>query len=308
MKKPNAYLFMLLTASLLAIFSSCKREDPLPDNPYDNVDYGPGSTTNYTPDPNGITGIYENILRRKCSLPGCHDGHFEPDFRSIQSAWSTMVYHKLVKNTADSAYSYRVIPGDTGASIFWYRVNRGDAQLQQMPATGQYLTNEELGNVRNWILGGAKDMFGNYPTLPNNKPRILGYIAFDQSFATQIDVVENRLDSVPYHPFKVAQNTNFNVVWLVEDDSTAVQNLQVNQLKLSLDKNNFTSAANANAYFLGNGFNVWVCALNTNSYVGGDTVYMRYYVNDGAQAQNSEFPRSESDDAYKTYAAFYVKP
>lgn len=307
MKRWRVILPMLLLAAAMVI-AACKKDDPLPDNPYDDVDYGNGNGNAYVPDPDGITGIYENILRQKCNLPGCHDGHFEPDFRSIQSAWSTLVYSKIVKNTADSAYTYRVLPDDTAQSILWHRVTRGDAQLQRMPATGNYLTTDELTHVRNWILGGAKDMFGHRPILPNNEPRILGYVAFDQSFTTQLDLTENRLDSVPYHPFIVPANTSFNVVMLVEDDSTAVNQLQYNRLKLSLQKNNFGAATTVNAYFLGSGFNVWVCPVNSGSFAVGDTVYMRYYVNDGHQLQNSEFPRDDSEDAYKTYAAFFVKP
>jgi hypothetical protein len=307
MRKLLPYFMLFSFAALLV--ASCKKEEPLPHNPYDDIDYGDTTGNTYVPDPDGITGIYENILRQKCSLPGCHDGHFEPDFRSIQSAWSTMVYQGIVKNTPDSAYSYRVMPNDTGASMFWYRVTRGDAQLQRMPATGNYLTADELTHVRNWILGGAKDMFGNYPILPNNEPQILGYVAYNQNFTTQLDVTNNRLDSVPYHPFKVDQNTSFNVIMLVDDDSTAVNQMQVNQLKMSLDKNNFAGSTNVTAYYLGiSGFNVWVCPVNSGSFAAGDTVYMRYYVNDGDHAQNTEFPRDDNDDAYKTYAAFYVKP
>ena len=307
MKTLRILLPLLFLGSLLAI-AACKKDDPLPDNPYSHVDYGIPNGNNYVPDPNGIAGIYENILRRKCSLPGCHDGHFEPDFRSIQSAWSTLVYSKVVKNTADSAYTYRVLPGDTAQSIFWHRITRGDAQLQRMPATGQYLTADELEHVRIWIGNGARDMFGNLPILPNNEARILGYVAFNSTFTTQLDVTTNRLDSVPYHPFIVPANTSFNVVMLVEDDSTALNQLQYNKLKLSLQKNNFTSVAQVNAYFLGSGFNVWVCAVNSGNFAVGDTVYMRYYVSDGRQPQNSEFPRDDSEDAYKTYAAFFVKP
>jgi hypothetical protein len=292
----------------LLLFAACKREDPLPKNPYDDVVYDPSPYNDYVPNPDGITGIYEYILRQKCNLPGCHDGHFEPDFRSIQSTWSTLVYAKVMKNTADSAYTYRVTPRDTAASIFWHRVQRGDAQLQRMPATGQYLTASELEHVRNWIMDGARDMFGNLPVLPNGEPRILGFVAFNQAFTTQLDVTENRLDSVPYHPFIVPTNTTFNVVMLVQDDSTAVNQLQVNRLKLSLQKNNFTAASSVNAYFLGSGFNVWVCPVNSGSFAAGDTVYMRYYVNDGHQPQNTEFPRDDNEDAYKTYASFFVKP
>jgi hypothetical protein len=299
---PMAFFVVLL------VVAACKRDEPLPHNPYDDIDYGDPGNNAYVPDPDGITGIYENILRQKCSLPGCHDGHFEPDFRSIQSSWSTLVYHRVVKNTVDTAYTYRVMPRDTGASMLWHRITRGDAQLQQMPATGQYLTATELTHVRNWILGGAKDMFGNLPIMPNNEPRILGYVAFDQNFTAQIDVTENRLDSVPYHPFIVNTNTTFNVVWLVDDDSTAVPQMQVNQLKLSHDKDDFAGATTLTANYLGFGFNVWYCAVNSGAFAAGDTIYMRYYINDGDQPQNSEFPRDDSQDAYKTYAAFFVKP
>ena len=48
--------------------------------------------------------------------------------------------------------------------------------------------------------------------------------------------------------------------------------------------------------------------MNSGNFAAGDTIYMRYYVNDGDHTQNTEFPRTDMLDAYKTYAAFYVKP
>lgn len=309
MRSTRLHHLSLLALGLVLLFAGCKKDDPLPKNPYDDVDYTDPGDGPYIPDPNGIVGIYENILRVKCANPGCHDGHFEPDFRSVQSSWSTLAYHRIVKNTADSAFSYRVIPGDTAHSMFWYRITRGDAQLQQMPATGNYVTATERQQIKNWIMGGAKDMFGNPPVLPNNEPSILGFLAFNSTYTTQIDVTENRLDSVPYNPFKVADNTTFNMVFLIEDDSTASQNLTVNQLKLSLQEDNFVGATTLNAFnvTLG-GTNVWVVPVNTTAWTAGDTVFMRYYVNDGDHAFNTEFPRDDLPFPYKTYASFYVLP
>lgn len=290
-------------------FAACKDEDAPPKNPYDDVVYPHDSTGAYQPDPNSILGIYENILQVKCANPGCHDGHFEPDFRSVQTAWTSLAYHRVVKNTLDSTYEFRVIPYDTANSMLWYRLNRGDAQLQQMPATGQYLTASERLNIQNWILGGAKDMFGNAPLLPNNEPQIIGFLAYNSAFTQQLDVATNRLDSVAYNPFKVQDNTTFNVVIAVEDDSTDVQSLLVNQLKLSLDMHNFAGASTVNAYFLNIGsFRVWVAPVNTTTYTPGDTVFMRYYVNDGDHGFNTEFPREDHPDQYKTYASFFVTP
>lgn len=302
---PSAWWLLVLLLTVVG----CKKEVVPPPNPYDSVDYGTNGENPYVPDPASIVGLYENVFRIKCANPGCHDGHFEPDFRSIQSAWSTLVYHDIVKNTADSAYRFRVLPGNVNESILWYRVTDGDAQLQQMPATGQYLTATEQANLRSWIEDGARDMFGNLPTLPNNEPQIIGYGAFDQSFTTQYHQTENRLDSVFYNPFKIGQGTSFNVVFFVEDDSTALSDLQVNQLRLSLDKDNFAGSTNINAYYVNFGtLSAWVSPVNTSSFAVGDTVFMRYYVNDGDHAFNTEFPRDDQPDPYKTYASFYLTP
>lgn len=312
MKKPGTHtvrLLCLLLATGLIGLSACKKEDPLPPNPYDDVDYGGGGSTPYIPDPNEIVGLYENIFRVKCNNPGCHDGHFEPDFRSIQSAWSTLVYHDVVKNTADSAYNYRVVPGDTGASILWRRLTRGDAALQQMPATGAFLSQDELSQIQAWIDGGAKDMFGNMPVLPNNEPVIQAFLAFNQTFTQQLDVIENRLDSVPFNPFKISQGVPFNAIILVEDDSTAICDLQVNQLRLSLDKDDFSGATSVGAVCISqSGLDAYLALVQTSAYSVGDTVFMRYYVNDGDHSNDTEFPRDELPDAYKTYAAFYIQP
>lgn len=309
MRNQSTLKYWLLACLLIFMATSCKKEVIPPDNPYDDIDYGDTGTSVYNPDPETITGIYELILRQKCSLPGCHDGHFEPDFRSIQTAWSTLVYQSPVKNTVDSAYDYRVLPGDADNSMLMYRLTTGDAQLQRMPATGSYLSSEQLDNIRTWINDGARDMFGNLPAMPNSEPSIQGFVAFDQGFTQQIDQTENRLDSLPYNPFKVAANTAFNVVVVVEDDLTPVNQLQVNQLRLSLDKDDFTGAAVSQATFISfPGFAFWVAAVNSSAYSSGDTVYMRYYVNDGSQSQDTEFPRTDLLDPYKTYAAFYVTP
>ncbi len=98
-------IFFFLIA--LICVNSCKKdEEPEPTppaNPYDNVDYGTNTNPATPPDPNSFVGIHNNILKTRCAMPGCHDGNFEPDFRTVQSAYSTLVWHKIKKN----------IPGDS---------------------------------------------------------------------------------------------------------------------------------------------------------------------------------------------------
>lgn len=306
-KSYPAWTGLVLVLLLTAL--GCKKDPVLPPNPYDDVDYNVEIPDPYNPDPNTIVGIYNNVLSVKCANPGCHDGHFEPDFRTIQSSWSTLVYQDIVKNTADSAYQLRVVPGDTGASMLWRRITRGDAALQQMPATGQVVTASEQMNIRNWIENGAKDMFGNVPVPPNNEPQILGYIATSTNFQVRYDEVNNRRDSVFYNPFKIPSGTSFYVIYLVEDDSTATGDLTVNQLRMSLDMNDFSNSLNSNGFFLTlGGTSGWVVPVNSGDFAVGDTVYMRYYVNDGDHSFNTEFPREDQPEPYKTYSAFYVSP
>lgn len=305
----KANQIFILFALLGLIWTGCNRGGDEPINPYDGVDYGDDPVDPYVPDPTTIVGIYENVLQVYCDNPGCHDGTFEPDFRSIQSSWSTLVYHDINKNTADSAFNFRVIPGDPDGSMLMRRITQGDAALQQMPATGQVVPANEVENIRTWINNGALDMFGNAGSLPNNEPQILGYVAYDQSYTQRYDETENRVDSLLTNPFQVSTGTSMNVVFLLEDDSTALQNLSVNQLKLSLDINDFSGANTVNAFFFSvGGFDIWVAPVNTSDFAVGDTVYMRYYVNDGDHTFNSEFPRDDLPDVYKTYSAFIVTP
>ena len=294
---------VFLMAGLLLLFSeSCKQE--LPDNPYDDVDYGQDTVSIQEPDPASIVGIHQNILKTKCSFPGCHDGTFEPDFRTVQSSWSTLVYARIVKNTADSAYSFRAVPGDTSTSILWRRITRGNAQLQQMPATGAILSVEEQANIRDWILNGARDMFGNVGILPNSQPTYGGFVCYDMSF-NRLD--NNRLGGVSYNPFIVPNGlAQIQFGLLATDDSTAVQNL-IYKLKFSDDKDDFTGASTVTATWNAI-FGLHIAVVNTNLWATGDTVFFRAYINDGDHASDLEFPRYEMLDVYKTYHAMYFNP
>ena len=44
------------------------------------------------------------------------DGSFRPDFRTPDS-YSTLVYHRIIKNNAEESFEYRVIPGNKEESV-----------------------------------------------------------------------------------------------------------------------------------------------------------------------------------------------
>ena len=168
MKKIISILFIFV------LFTACKKDEAAPVNPYDLVDYGLDDGSLDTLDPNGIVAIHKEILLPKCSTPGCHDGTFEPDFRTVMSSYTTLVYHPIIKNDPDSQFFFRVIPYDTTNSVLQKRLNwqtfanTNDRMPQDNIGTG--LPQEDLDRISAWILNGAKDPEEYVSHMPNLQP------------------------------------------------------------------------------------------------------------------------------------------
>ena len=89
---------------------SCQ-EDTI--NPYDdpNLDPPNNTDTNYFNNPASFAALQNNVFRPYCANSGCHDGGmFPPDFRTIESSYSTLVYQPVIKNNSSETYRYRVKP------------------------------------------------------------------------------------------------------------------------------------------------------------------------------------------------------
>lgn len=299
-----------MTGLLVTVYS-CKKTNPKTEhNPYDDIKRDSTSGIDIPLDSLTITYVHKKVLSSRCALNGCHDGHFEPDYRTPQSSYSTLVYAPIVKNNLAGQYKYRVIPFDTTNSVLYIRVtnccfvNHNDRMPQDN--IGVPLPDSSLNVIRQWIMHGARDMFGNITRLPNEPPVISpGYGASSTDYQTIYS--NNRLDSVYYNPFVVPTSVaNFYLIVNVTDDSTAISQLQVNQLKISTHADDFSAATTVNAFYFNAGSNgqYWVANIATSGLPTNDTLYMRYYVNDGAHAVNTEFPRTELPYPYKTYWSF----
>ena len=296
-------------ASLMAIavaFNSCSKEEDAPLNPFDEVDYNTDSAAQSNPDPNSIVGLHKNIFSTRCAMPGCHDGTFEPDFRTVQSTYSTLVYQPVNRSTVDSInyFQLRVIPFDVTHSLLHERLTTSTSNY--MPSNGNRLSPEDIQHIDTWISNGAKDQYGNVPVAPNLPPVVNGFLAADSAY-NRIDTI--RVGGVSYYPIIVHSNQSIIIVPLVTDDHTPVQNLQVNKLKLSLDMDDFSGAVTVNAVAIPvtpPGSYAWIASFPA-AYAPGTTVYFRYYVNDGTHANDTEFPRTDFPVYYKTYASFYVQ-
>lgn len=309
--KKQIIIYVTLLIAALSMLHACKKDENLPPNPYDDINY-PDTTGNQFPlDSNSFQYVHTKILASRCALPGCHDGNFEPDFRSVQSSYSTLVYHPIIKNNAANSFTYRVVPFDTNYSVLYERitnccfVNQDDRMPQDN--IGVALPDHEINTIARWIMNGARDIYGNLPQFPNSEPNIEGYLAASTNFQTVYS--NTRIDSIFYNPFIVPQSvTQFVIGVVVTDDSTAQGQMQVNKLKISTDPDNFTGATEYTAVFFTAGNNSgWVTTINTAGLPQNTTLYMRYYVNDGDHPQNTEYPRNELSLPYKTYWSFQIQ-
>lgn len=311
-KFTSIYLSLFVIAVTL---TSCYKDTPEPHNPYSDIDYPTTPTPVDTVDPASFVALQRNIFSPRCAVPGCHDGHFEPDFRTLQSSYSTLVYHPIIKNNADSTFQFRVIPFNKTKSVLYERltnccfVNQDDRMPQDN--IGVPLESSHINNIAAWIDGGAKDIFGALPTYPNQEPNIGFYIAISTDFQTVYS--NNRIDGVFYNPFILPNNTTLYLAIQVNDDSTATNALQYNRFKMSYDPNNFTPSAPGYheylaTYFQNGNDEFYLASINTAHFNTDTTVYFRYFVNDGDHQQNTQFPRNESIIQYKTFYSFYVTP
>jgi len=131
---------------LLAFVVSCKTDDFV--NPYDGIN-----------NPQEMTE--ENINLE-------HDGTFEPDFRTIESSYNTLVGAAIIKNDPQNSFEYRVVKGNASASQLIARVtydidgNSGVMPLAVDPDSDWEANKETyIQNIEDWIAAGAKDVFGN---------------------------------------------------------------------------------------------------------------------------------------------------
>lgn len=300
-------LFLIIPIALVVLYACKKDNEPVPDNPYDNIDRDDTSTTDIPLDSLTITYVHQKVLSVRCALPGCHVGNFEPDFRTPQSSFSTLVYAPVIKNNATNDFKFRVIPYDKNMSVLYHRitnccfVNTNDIMPQDNIGVGLPDSSRKL--IERWISSGARDMFGNVAAQPNNEPVVGYYAAVSTDYQTTYST--NRLDSIYYNPFIVpASATSFFVGISVTDDITPMAQLQYNKLKISTSADNFSGAIELPAtYYNAGNFEGYLVTVNTASLPLNDTLFMRYYVTDG-RPQITEFPRNESLLPYKTFYSF----
>lgn len=309
----------------IALFiSSCKKEEAAPENPYDNVNYQEGTELVDTLDPNGIVAIHRDILLPKCSTPGCHDGTFEPDFRTAMSSYSTLVYHKIVKNNPDNAYEYRVIPYDTTNSVFQKRLtwqtfaNTNDRMPQDNIGVG--LPKDDLDRISNWILNGAQDPEGYVAQIPNTQPKaawiwvIEGQENWLDIWSNPINTLtgtDNRDDGSYLNPMIVDTAMWLFMIPDLTDDSTAIADLEDVRIELSYDIDFGTIEESYDGTYMppsGDDGDSWYFNFQLPKTLLEETqIFLRIGMNDGDHAEDAFFPASFSNIWDKNVASIIIR-
>ena len=300
------FLFFALIMSFVLI--NCT-EDDFPINPYDGIDYGNSTLVIDTVSSTSFVKLHRDVLGPSCNVMGCHDGSFEPDFRTVESAYNTLVYHTIIKNNLTEDFTYRVVPGDTGLSVLHERltnccfVNTNDRMPQDN--IGNSLPEADLDAVTAWILEGAKDITGAIPNAPNNLPNIKYFYVTNADYDSVYS--ENRIGGLFYNPFLMPNNEQVNFIFRVKDDHTIAQNLKINQLSISENIDDFSNSIIAVAYIASNSSpKVFILQFNTSDLEVNKTYFMRYTVSD-EEDQITTYPNNQTSFVYKNIWSFTVQ-
>ncbi len=304
-------LRIALYSILLSLLSSCEQD--LPPNPYDNISDPVDTSQVQTVDPNSFAGIHKNILKPTCANSGCHDGTFEPDYRTIESAYNTLVFHPVIKNDTNGTYRFRVMPGDTNLSILYVRLtqdlngNSGKMPLLVNPGSDWLVKKDEyIQNIANWINAGAKDILGNAPVRSNKRPQMLGVVAAPAGTTAFLERYPNGSLKVPLGM------SSIDVWFALSDDSTSAAALSNNKIKFSLYMNDFATAQERSLQILSSPLQAdgyegnpvsYYHKITINPYdfgIAGNNVFMRVYVKD-PQNDITEIPSKYSESIFKTY-------
>lgn len=274
---------------------SCGTEQP--PNPFDIGTGEPVDTSNLT----GFAALHEKFLEPRCANPACHDGTFEPDFRTVEGSYNTLVYHPVVKNDANGTFEYRVVPGDVNQSWLINRLMTSNDTLGRMPLYAEPLTWNEVKEFSDWIMAGAPDARGNLPIEPNEVPRFEWYVAFSGDMDWNNTRIDNNRDAWEF-PFPAAVDDTIRLVFRMNDDMTEPSSFPNVKVWLS-DNDDYNNAVSYNSYYLTGSY--WNLMFPPNTFNVGDTNYFYLEFSDGTHDVMA--PEFDSPWWYKDHCSFYIE-
>ncbi|MFM7232984.1 MAG: hypothetical protein ACKOZM_00240 [Flavobacteriales bacterium] len=309
---------LILGVFLFALYG-CKQESV---NPYDAIVDVPTvqDTTNFPP--GTFPYLYTHIFKPTCSNSGCHDGSFEPDFRSMNSAYNTLVHHPVIANDETNSFDYRVVPGDTSASLLHERLLRflpNSSGIMPLAVENDSdwpaRKTEYITAIKNWIMAGAPDISGNPapPLNTNQLPMNYGLAVFPPGNSTN-QYQRGSPGLIGIGPFVILDG-NADVYIYPYDDNAGLFNFETLSWEVSLSATNFQPVLSGEFEptlviyapdFGGNISPFTRHALIDLSDYSGQTVFMRLRINDGVQSADSYIPTADSNPFWYAVYSFQI--
>ncbi len=309
---PGKILWVSCLVVTFFLIQACDKDDIVV-NPFDNI-VSTQDTVRFDltdPDPNTIAGIFINIFHPTCGNVGCHDGTFEPDFRTLESSYNTLVYQEPIKN--DGNYTYRVHPGDAEMSIIMARLHGTvDPPMPiQIEPDSDWAVNrlEYIENIRTWIEAGAPDIMGNTPPADaRSQPKLMGV------FAVQNDVVLDRKNNSGTILLE-SDTLEVKLYFAFKHDDMSARDFEYNKISFSEGYNQFEDAekweltVDQSAVFERGMFGEFVPFYHSvvldprDLFNGSDQLFFRTFVKDQFNPL-TEIPTDDGIYAIKEYMSF----
>lgn len=304
-------------SAIVLLSAACKKESSAPSAVVD-----PCANALVSSDPkfslSTFQGLHANIFGPTCANSGCHDGTFEPDYRTIQSTYNSLVNQKVTKTEATGSYQYRVEPGHAERSMLILRLTKdidglsGIMPLYESPASC-YSKNkvQYIEALKTWINNGAVDAFGNKPSLGNKEPELNGVMAFIGNGAQPLERRPNGAIQVP------AGTTNLELWFSVSDDVSAANELSNTEINLSNDFEHFEDTTKQSLQiaaptkdmegYLGDVITYnFKATVDVSRFSVNSPVFIRIYVKDPQHA-TTEIPRAGAAYYIVRYASLILQ-
>lgn len=241
MLKSATHIF--LGVFILVLMQACGK-DELPPNPFDNDNPSDTAQAVYL-EPTSIEGLHQNIFKPTCANSACHDGTFEPDFRTIESTYYSLVYHDIIKQNPSNILDYRVLPGNANESMVIERLTvdlGGNSGIMPLVVDPNSDWNDRkasyIQNVRDWINDGAKDVFGNASQSVNFKPQLLGFMITKTGNLTPMSRNIEGFIEIPNG------TPSIDLYLAIDDMETLPTGFSLNDIQISISADDFSLASN----------------------------------------------------------------
>ncbi len=305
---------VFLLSIALTLIIACKKTEAVIENPYDKLTRDTIQLEEGKLDPKSLAGIHKNVFVKTCANSGCHDGTFEPDFRTAESSYNTMINAAVVKPDPAGTLKYRVVPGNADASMLVYRMtvdlggNSGIMPLVINPGNDyESKKSEYIQNIKDWINAGAPDLNGNIRSAVDFPPTVLGVNGL---------VAGNPVArGGKYEPLQVPAGSNVQLLFSLTDDNQTQDELSNTKIVWSTNPADYSmstfyplskvAAAAYNGLYGSAVDHLFSYTFNSSAYAVGDVIWFRIQCDD-SKNKNVQLPNDNSMFILKKYFAIKI--